>query len=135
MCSCERILYIFNFISMKKLLSVAMILAVSPVLGFSGAGYDREGNLVDVSQNVSRTAVTIKGCGIGASQRDNLYLTKCKTRYTRMSTRATTSNLLTNNTAQYRASKANSEVPTYKAETLLEKFHRILAARRANRNK
>jgi len=115
---------------MKKYAIVfgAMLIA-NVAFGFGGPGTDRQGNVVDTTLSVSRPAVTIKGCGIGASRRENLWNIKCDVRASRMSTRIGNSQILSGTT--YRASTEMRNTPQHRVENWLELARRIMREKRA----
>jgi hypothetical protein len=122
---------------MKPLITASAIavMLTGTALSFSGAGYDRQGNLVNPSEhNVSRySKTTISPCK-GAGQRGNLCMTKYLTR--RMRTKSPAQKSQIRQTGRYmnsmkRLIKAKS--PQLKPETQVQKNLRLWKAKRRAR--
>lgn len=123
----------------KYLVVIGAILFASTAFGFGGAGTDREGNMVDDTQNVSRPAIVTILNGSGASRRVSLSETKRLTAISRDKTREETSSILQREKPRYRGSRDAMNTSIYREpvevveETLLERVHRVLKEKRDSR--
>ncbi len=75
--------------------------------------------------------VTILQCGQGRMRGVRNYKNKCNTKKQRGIQRDRTSRILQREQPRLRASRESSETPHHKAETWLQKAHKMLAAKRA----
>ena len=77
---------------------------------FGGAGYDRAGNLVDKTQNISRPAKVTIAHGMGASRRGSLWDVKREMKLARNKTREQKSKILSGSAPKYRGTRRSIRV-------------------------
>lgn len=120
---------------MKKYgIIIGAILIANTALGFGGQGCDRNGICPTDAVNVSRSAKVTIVKGTAGSRRQSLNWTKRITRELRKQTPLEKSAIKQGMKARYRGSRVSRQAPTTKAETKIQRIHRILKARRAKRN-